>query len=198
MTSIRIASRPSTRLGLARLAPLALAAIILLLMPREASAAFYDDWLVALRDWDVAAQLRRSLYVYPIVNTLHIFGFALILGSIILVDLRFLGAFPNTPMAWFGRILEPTAALGVLIAAIAGFFLCVVKPIEYSVNPSFRVKLVIIALAIINALIQRFGRGWRIAMTENIASGAVKLRAALSLVLWTGALFAGRFIAFLE
>ena len=176
----------------------ALGATALVLSGEAASANVIDDVLAALRDWPVAEALRASFYAYPIVNALHIFGLGLLVGSIILVDLRLVGLFARTPATFFGRILEPAAIVGLLIAAVTGFFLFVVRPTEYAVNIAFRVKLVLLVLALLNALIQRFGGGWRLAMADGTILPHVRAQAALSLLLWVAVLFAGRFIAFLE
>jgi len=164
----------------------------------EAAAAWTDDVLAALRDWSVAEQLRLSLYAYPIVNTLHIFGFAMLIGSILLVDFKLLGAFPQTPFAFFGRILEPAAIVGLAIAIVCGFLLFVVKPVDYSVNVAFLVKMGLIALGILNAIFQRFGPGWHLAVEGDAIAPRMRVQAALSLLIWIAALFAGRLIAFLE
>ncbi|MCW5715777.1 MAG: DUF2214 domain-containing protein [Bauldia sp.] len=171
---------------------------MLVAVAEPASAQVIDDWLAALRDWRVAEQLRLSFYAYPIVNTLHILGFALLIGGIVLVDLRLLGLFARTPVTFFGRILEPMAIVGLLLAATAGFLLFVVKPLDYAENPSFLVKMGLIAAGIVNGVTQRFGSRWRVAMNEGVIAPSMRVQAFLSLVIWTAALFAGRFIAFLE
>lgn len=173
----------------------ALPALLLIVLATPAAA---QGILESLRDWGIAEQLRLSFYAYPIVNAVHILGLALLVAAIILVDLRILGLFRRTPFAFFGRILEPTAALGLLIAIVAGFFLFVVKPLDYAENAPFLVKIGIIAVAIVNAIVQRFSTGWRVAMNEGAIGARMRFQAALSLILWIAALFAGRFIAFLE
>lgn len=187
-------SRCSLRQGVAAL----IGAAILVATSETASANVIDDLLADLRDWSVAEALRTSFYGYPIVNALHIFGLGLLVGGILLVDLRLIGFFPRTPVTFFGRIVEPAAIIGLVIAAVTGFFLFIVKPTDYAVNVAFRVKLVVIVLVLLNALLQRFGPGWRLAMTEGTILPRVRIQAALSLVLWIAVLFAGRFIAFLE
>lgn len=192
------ASRRSSSDARRRATPLAVAAALLLVSAEAASAAFVDDVLEGLRDWQLAEALRTSFYGYPIVNALHIFGLGLLVGSIVLVDLRLVGFFPRTPTTFFGRIVEPAAIIGLVIAAVTGFFLFIVKPTDYAVNDAFRVKLVLVVLALLNALFQRFGSGWRLAMVEGTIVARVRVQAAVSLVLWIAILFAGRFIAFLE
>lgn len=167
-------------------------------LAEPAAAAWTDDALATLNDWSVAEWLRRSLYAYPIVNVLHILGFILLIGGIILVDLRVLGAFRRVPFAVFGRIHEPMAALGLLLAIVAGFLLFAVKPADYAENISFQVKMVLVLLGIVNAVTQRFGRQWRPAMADDMIIPRMRVQAALSIGIWLSVLVAGRFIAFLE
>jgi hypothetical protein len=175
-----------------------LAASIVIALPQEAAAGWFDEPLIALREWSVAEYLRRSFYAYPIVNLLHIFGFILLIGGILPVDLRLLGAFPSVPVAFFGRILEPMALIGLVLAVTAGVLLFVVKPLEYGVNPSFLTKVTLVALGTLNALALRLSAGWRLAMEGGAVLPRVRVQAIASVVIWLSALAAGRFIAFLE
>ena len=74
--------------------------------------------------------------------------------------------------------------------------LFIVKPEEYWANPLFLTKLVLIVLAVANALSLRVRPMWRVALDGGAVSPGVRVSAALSLLLWTAALVAGRLIAF--
>jgi len=56
---------------------------------------------------ELAQVLRQSLWLYPIVNTLHILGFALLLGSTITLDLRLLGLWSKVPLSGLVYVLRP-------------------------------------------------------------------------------------------
>ena len=154
--------------------------------------------LGALEAWPVAAALRRSIYLYPAVNALHIFGLALVIGAIVPFDLRAMGFFAATPVAPLARFLPNAAAIGVAVAVPTGFLLFAVKPFEYAANPAFLVKVGLVLAGIANALAQRQSAGWRALLDGDEPGTRVKLGAALSLVIWCAALMAGRMIAFLE
>ncbi|MCW5696391.1 MAG: DUF2214 domain-containing protein [Bauldia sp.] len=155
-------------------------------------------WLEALADWPVAEALRASFYAYPLVNVAHILGFILLVGGIAPVDLRLLGAWRSIPLTAFARVLEPMAAVGLVLAVGAGFLLFSVKPEEYAANTPFLIKVGLVAAGTANALVQRFSAGWKEAVRGGPVPAAVKARAVLSLAIWLGALTAGRFIAFLD
>jgi hypothetical protein len=155
------------------------------------------DWLHMLHEWEVAAFIRRSLYVYPLINAAHILALALLIGAILPADLRILGLFSSLPAAPFLRIMTAISAGGLALAVATGFLLFSVQPLEYAANPAFLTKISLVALGAINAAVIRLGPGWRQATTAGIASPGLRLGALLSLTIWIAALLAGRLIAFL-
>lgn len=155
-----------------------------------------DALLSALGSSGVAAFLRSSIYVYPVVNAAHIFGFALLVGSIAALDARILGFGRRIPLADAAHLLLPFTVGGMILAILTGVGLFIVKPAEYWANPVFLTKLVLIALAIANALSLRVRPAWRLALDGGDISPGLRMSAALSLLLWTAALVAGRLIAF--
>ncbi|WP_338661923.1 DUF2214 domain-containing protein [Pararoseomonas sp. SCSIO 73927] len=152
--------------------------------------------LAALSEWSVAAAMRRSEVLYPLVNAAHILGVGLLLGAIAALDLRVLGAFRAVPLALFGPPLVRVAASGVALALGTGFLLFSVRPAEYAANPAFLLKLCLVALGLLNVLALRLGAGWRRALAGGPVGAPVRAAAVLSLLLWTGAVLAGRWIAF--
>ena len=154
--------------------------------------------LQALHHWEVAAYLRRSLYVYPAVNAAHILGIALLVGAIAPVDLRILGFASAPPLGATARALARFAAGGLALAIVTGFLLFSVQPLEYAANPAFWTKVSLVGLGALNALLLRASRAWRMAEIDGEIGVGLKLGAAVSLVTWVAALFAGRAIAFLQ
>lgn len=155
------------------------------------------EWLQALHDWPVAALIRRSLYIYPIVNATHIFSLALLIGGILPADLRMLGLFRAVPPGSFLRLLTAFSATGLALAIASGFLLFSVQPLEYAYNPAFLAKISLVALGTANALVIRFSGAWRLAIETGMVSPGLKLAAMLSIAIWISALLAGRWIAFL-
>ena len=155
------------------------------------------DWLQVLHDWPVAALIRRSLYVYPIVNATHIFSLALLIGGILPADLRMLGLFRAIQAGAYLRLMTAFSATGLALAIASGFLLFSVQPLEYAYNPAFLTKISLVALGTANALVIRFSHGWRLAIETGTVGPGLKLAAALSIAIWISALLAGRWIAFL-
>lgn len=152
------------------------------------------DWLEAL---PLAAWLRRSTIAYPLVNAAHILGIGLILGAILPLDLRLMGVFRGAPLPAIGPFLSRAAAVGVALALVTGALLFLVKPAEYLANPAFLAKLGLLVLALANVALIHLGAGWRQAVTGRGVAPALRLSAAASMLLWLGALVAGRWIGFL-
>lgn len=121
--------------------------------------------------------------VYPLVSAAHILGISLLLGSILVVDLRLLGALgPRLDPAL--PVMTRVAIGGFVLAAATGLTLASVQIAAYAANPAFLTKLGLIAFAGANAALF----AWR--------GRAGRLAAALSLLSWLAVLVAGRWIAF--
>src|SRR3546814_17633541 len=109
------------------------------------------DALAALQNLEPVAALRASRWVYPLVNTAHIAGIALLFGAIAPLDLRLLGAWRGVPLHLLARVLQPVAAAGLALAVTAGLLLFAVSATKYATTPVFLVKLALLAPAVGNA-----------------------------------------------
>lgn len=151
------------------------------------------EWLSALPP---ATLLRQSDTAYVLVNAAHIAAIGLLFGSIAALDLRLLGAARQAPLAAMAPYLAKLAATGVGLALVSGVWLFSVQSAEYISNPAFLIKLLIVGLAITNALWLHAGPYWRAVLAEHSIPGAARAHAAASLVLWLSAIVAGRWIGF--
>lgn len=140
--------------------------------------------------------LRTSIWLYPVVNTAHLLGIALLVGGIVPLDLRLLGAYRSVPMSVLAPVLLPVVRFGFALTVIAGFALWAVRADEYLVDDVFRIKLVLILLALINIGLLRRGAPWRQALHDGPIKASVRAAAAGSMVLWLAVLFAGRLIGY--
>jgi hypothetical protein len=145
----------------------------------------------------VAAALKASGTLYLVVNAAHILAIGLIVGAILPLDLRLAGLVRAAPIAAVGPLLSRTAAIGVVAALATGLCLFSVRPQEYAANPAFLVKVALVALGIVNALVLHARGAWQAAMATDSAPPALRMQALLSMVIWLGALLAGRWIAFI-
>ena len=153
-----------------------------------------DETLAAIQASAVSQAIRYSQWRYAAVNTGHILGIALLVGAILPMDLRLLGAWrrriAHTELA---RILLPVAAAGLTLAAMAGVLLFVVRAKDYGVHPVFQLKMPLVLLGAAAAITAHARAGlWLERMTPSQA----RLHGTLSLLCWVGALICGRLIAF--
>jgi hypothetical protein len=139
------------------------------------------------------AALRTTPTLYGIVNALHIIGLATLFGAILTLDLRVLGIF--RPKDWRGAmaVASPVAGIGLAVAVTTGALLFAVRPSHYLANGPFLVKLALVALASLNVALFHL-RCRR--MSSERPDLTLRLSAFVSVLAWTAAIFAGRFIAF--
>lgn len=157
-------------------------------------------WLF-LYDTSYAEMVRYSMWGYPIFETLHLIGIALLFGSIVLTDFRMLGIGKHMSAAELtGRYLLRLTWVGFALVAFSGFSLFIAYADENVQNPFFLVKMVLIALAGINAAFfhLRIYAGVAKWDLNQAAPLAGKVSTALSITLWTLTIAAGRLIAYPE
>jgi hypothetical protein len=153
------------------------------------------EWLQGT--W-VGLLVAESLWGYPLFETIHSIGMAMMIGSLGLINLRVLGFKPDLPL--FGvRELLPLAWLGFTLNAISGSLLFTSDAVYFFSSYTFRIKMVLIILGGINAaLLGR--RVFRDASAAGVPAVAIapstKWIAASSLLFWIGAVCAGRLIAY--
>jgi hypothetical protein len=133
---------------------------------------------------------------YPLVSAAHIAAIGLIIGAIGTLDARLLGAFAKRPVAALGPPLSRVAAIGVALAVLTGFLLFSVRPVAYADNAMLQLKLALVGLGVTNALALRFTPWWRSALAGGAVNPALRMQAAVSLLIWLSALLAGRWIGF--
>src|ERR1700694_4700618 len=107
-----------------------------------------------LEQTSIAASVRESLWLFPIIETVHLLGMAAFLAVVAAFDLRLLGwAFRRRRVFELGGRLLPWAWAGFGVQVITGALLFSSEAVRVSPNPAFRVKMILILLAGIHALI---------------------------------------------
>lgn len=153
--------------------------------------------LTALEASAPAEYLRASQYAYPLLNAAHIMALAALFGSVLALDLRLLGLWQAAPVAPLARVLPQVSAAGLAIAVVTGFALFSVQPFDYLAHPAFPFKLALIGFASGNALLLHRTTAWRgVLAGADVVPARVRTAALLSLIGWTGAILAGRLLAF--
>ena len=136
--------------------------------------------------------IRNSKYAIPLIQSLHLTGITLVLGTTVVFNLRLTGiGLVALPLKQVGDELWRWGRRGLLLAMASGFFVFIVDPTRYLDNVPFRVKMLTLAVAILfhYTVFKRYVRG------ERPPRGRLWVAAA-SLVLWFGVGWAGRAIAF--
>ena len=152
------------------------------------------DFLAWLQSTAFATAVAETIWAYPLLETLHALGMAMLLGSLGLTNLRVLGYKPELPLLGMQELL-PLAWIGFTINAASGLSLFASDAIYFWSSYTFRIKLVLIALAGINAVLLSH-RMFREPAAGGGTDGLAKGIAAASLVFWVGAAVAGRLIAY--
>ena len=147
----------------------------------------------AVEGTGLAQFLRSSRWGYAAVNAAHIFAVALLVGSVVPLNLRLLGVWRGVSREAVVRMLAPVAASGLALALLTGPLLFSIRARDYSGVGFLQLKLAFIAVGVLSALALCRTHGFllRDAPRARLAGHAV-----LSLVCWPGALVCGRLIAF--
>ena len=156
-------------------------------------------WLKSLEETGIARGIRDSLYLFPILESIHVMALSVVFGTIMVIDLRLLGvASINRPFARMSSELLRLTWGAFAVAALTGTLMFMTNARVYADNTSFRVKMVLIVLAGINMALFHATTGRTVARWERdrAAPGIGKVTATLSLSLWVAVICAGRVIGF--
>ncbi len=157
------------------------------------------SFLSSLESSGIAAGIRNSLYLFPLLESTHVFGLALVFGTIAVIDLRLLGL--ASTRRSFRRmssdILKWTWG-AFAITAVTGSLMFITNAGVYYHNFFFRTKMVMLALAGINMLFFELTAGRTIHRWDRDPSAPLtgKAVAVLSLAIWITVIFLGRWIGF--
>ena len=153
------------------------------------------EWL---QNSPVGIMVAETLWGYPLFETMHTIGMAMLIGSLGLINLRVLGYKPELPMLAIRKLL-PLAWIGFTINAISGTLLFTSDAVLFFNSYTFRIKMVLIILGGLNAALlgqKVFSEAPAGSPAVGVSSGA-KWIAGTSLVFWFGAVCAGRLVAYL-
>ncbi len=143
----------------------------------------------------IGTVVRESLWMFPVIECIHLLALALLGGAVLALDLRLLGVgLTGQPAASLARQLQPWL-VGALIAIIGtGIPMFLSEAIKCYFSPPFFFKI----STLIVATIFTFTVRRRVAGAEpgHVARALVRLTALVSITLWFGVAFAGRWIAF--
>jgi hypothetical protein len=152
-------------------------------------------WVNALESSAFAENLRRSLWAYPLVNTGHILGIALLIGGALPLNLRLMGVWKSTPLGPLERVLSRTSDAGLLAAVVFGLLLFISRPSAYLSSGIFIAKMVVLLLGVSGtAAVRIMSRRQRAG--QSAPPTDLRLVAGVSTGIWVAVLFLGRLIGY--
>ena len=149
--------------------------------------------LAWLNDTPIAAWVNSSQYIWPALETIHFSSLCVLVGSIVIIDLRLIGFFRQQ----CASIVEFLVRLSLLAFAVnftTGFLFFAGNSFKYINNSAFDIKLILIMIAGLNAIY------YRLRLSHIVAGNDVTWSSIgvgyLSLLLWSGVIICGRMITF--
>ncbi|HTD73514.1 MAG TPA: DUF6644 family protein [Steroidobacteraceae bacterium] len=157
-----------------------------------------EQALTKLQDLNFPTQIRESVWMFPTIETVHVFALVLVVGSIMTVDLRLLGLTnKERPFSQVAAEMLPWTWAAFGVAALAGLLMFSSKALIYYANIPFRLKMMCLLLAGTNMVLFHWLGVRRLATWDRQQPPwSAKLAGGASLLLWTTIVAAGRWIGF--
>lgn len=152
----------------------------------------------AIEGGTINTWILSSYWLWPALEIIHFIGLSLLLGAMLIVDLRLAGFLRQIDIMAIHCLL-PWATLGFLLNLVTGTLFFIGDPARYSVNIGFQLKMILILIAALNALWFIWKISPRIASWDAHGDTPMeaKVVAVLSLVAWFGVLLLGRLIPYI-
>lgn len=146
----------------------------------------------------VARAMRESLWLYPAVEIVHIAGFVILVGSVVMFDLRVLGLSRQVPVRALARHLLPWSVAALLLIVPSGLAMFAAHAGDLLGNRAFQLKMALLLAAGMNAAYFHTGpyasvAGWD---TGAAAPLAARISVAASIALWLAIIACGRLLAY--
>lgn len=136
------------------------------------------------------ASLKTHVWAYPALEVVHIVGIALLLGNLVLLELRVFGRGAALPIKDLARLSLSLALCGFVLAAASGLLMFATQPAELLSNRVFTLKMLLLMLAGCNAA-WFHGRGSLVRL-----DGLARAQMLASTVIWLAVVVCGRWIAY--
>jgi hypothetical protein len=164
----------------------------------EAGLSEFSRWLAAT---SLSHTIQTAGWIIPTLQTIHILSVAVVFSSAILVDLRIWRLLErDVPLPEVARRFLPTIWPVLLILLTTGSLLIVGEPRRSLLNSTFYLKMALLAVAIVLTVglqrsISSSPNFWDRSRARRVAG---RFAASVSMVVWCGILFAGRWIAYTQ
>ena len=157
------------------------------------------ELLASLEASSIATRIRESLYLFPLIESVHVIGLTMVFGTIAIIDLRLLGiASTRRPFSRMASDIMRWTWAAFALTVTTGLLMFVTNAGVYYHNFYFRSKMTMLVLAGINVVIFdrtvfRSVHRWD---KDAAAPAAGRTVAAVSLLIWISIIFLGRWIGF--
>ena len=156
-----------------------------------------DSWLW-LFDWfeytTLGIVVRESVWMFPVIEAVHLLGLCLLGGTVLTVDLRMLGlGLRRQTIGELAGYLRPWLVGAVGLMLVTGVLLFLSEAVKCYYSQSFLVKMITLPVALVFTFTVR---AWIAAAGGLQASARTRLAAAVSMLLWFTVAAAGRWIGF--
>ena len=153
----------------------------------------WPDFYRGLQDTGIGQAVSQSLWLFPVIEIVHLFGLAVLGGSVIVMDLRLLGVgLKGSPSARVLANTRPWFIAGLVVMIATGTPLFLSEATKCCFNHSFEVKITALLLAVAFTLAVRN----RVAVRAEVSPCVTEGVAVLSLAIWFTVAAAGRWIGF--
>jgi hypothetical protein len=145
------------------------------------------------------AMRNSGVWTYGLVNLTHILGVSALFGSVLLLDLRMLGAWRSIPLDSIERPAVPVAAAGFFVAAVSGSFMISTNATEYDGNPFLYIKFPAIAVGLLNVAVLNALPAFKARRQRLLAPSErrqLAIAGGVSLASWLTAIAAARMIGY--
>ena len=152
-----------------------------------------------LQNTQLGTGLRESIWMFPIVESTHVLGLSLSVGTLLWMDLRLTGKFMKSqPISKVSSSVLPWTLVGFTIMTITGILLFWCQAVKAYNSIFFKIKIALLFLAAVNALTYHLTIYRRMDQWDKASPPPLQARVAgwASIVLWIGIIVAGRNMAY--
>jgi hypothetical protein len=159
----------------------------------------FTDFIATFETSSLADTVRENDLLFPVIESVHVLAICLVVGSILVVDLRLLGiASTRWPVSRVTGAILPLTWIAFVVAVASGGLMFISNATKYLGNGFFVAKMILIGVAGLNMLIFHVIGARDMTKWDNASRLPLRARLAggLSLVLWVAVVACGRWIGF--
>jgi hypothetical protein len=159
----------------------------------------FSDLIALLENSGLADNVREDDLLFPVVESVHVLAICLVVGSILVVDLRLLGlASTRWPVSRLTWAILPLTWVAFVVAVASGGLMFISNATKYLGNGFFVAKMVLIGIAGLNMAVFHFVGARDLSKWDDQSRPpfSARLAGGLSLLLWVAVVACGRWIGF--